>query len=134
MLRPAYFKWASVVAAFVLLVLLVGVAQAAPPPKYDKSSEAKFKGTVEATTTDSDKTVHLSLKTDKGTVDVMVAPAKFLAEMEISFAKGDNLEVLGCQLTIDGVPVLVARELIRNGDTTLVRDDTGKPVWLGWAR
>jgi hypothetical protein len=65
---------------------------------------------------------------------VVVAPEKFLKEMEIIFAKGETIEVLGSQLTVDGNPVLLAREVTRNGDVMVMRDERGKGVWVGWIK
>jgi hypothetical protein len=132
MLRPASFKLASAVALIVLAAFIVVQAQTVPAPKYDKSSEVKVKGIIEDVKTAPDKTVHITLKNDKGSLDVTVAPEKFLKEMEIVFAKGDTIEVFGSQLTVDGNPALLAREVIRNGDVMVMRDEHGKPVWLGW--
>jgi len=103
-------------------------------PKYDKSSEVKVKGIIDDVKTTADNTVHIILKNDTGSVDVTVAPEKFLKEMEITFAKGDAVQVLGSQLTIDGNPALLAREVVRNGDVMVMRDEHGKPVWLGWIK
>jgi Glu-tRNA(Gln) amidotransferase subunit E-like FAD-binding protein len=64
----------------------------------------------------------------------MIAPEQFLKEMEISFAKGDKVEILGSQVLAEGAPLLLAREVTRNGDIMLMRDDFGKPVWLGWPK
>jgi DNA/RNA endonuclease YhcR with UshA esterase domain len=102
--------------------------------KYDKSSEVKVKGVIDDVRTDTDNTVHLTLKNDKGSLDVAVAPEKFLKEMEIAFAKGDTVEVLGSQLKADGTPVLLAREVNRSGDVMMMRDETGNPVWVGWPK
>src|SRR5476651_1544145 len=104
MLQPASFKLVSAVALNVLLAFIVVSAQTAPTLKYDKSSEVKVKGTVEEIKTAADNVVHLTLKNDKGSLDVMVAPEKFLKDMEITFAKGDTIEVVGSQLTVDGNP------------------------------
>jgi hypothetical protein len=133
MLRPASFKLVSVVALIVLLAFIVVHAQA-PAPKYDKSSEVKVKGVIEEVKTAADNTVHVTLKNDKGLLDVMVAPEKFLREMEITFAKGETIEVVGSQLTVDGNPLMLAREVTRNGDVMVMRDEKGKPVWVGWIK
>jgi uncharacterized ion transporter superfamily protein YfcC len=125
------------VSAAVLIVLLVfaGVSTGTvPAPKYDKSSEVKIKGVIDEVKIAADNTVHLTLKNDKGSLDVVVAPENFLKEMEITFAKGDAIEVLGSQLTVDGSALLLAREVTRNGDVMTMRDDRGKPVWVGWIK
>jgi len=131
MLRPASCRLVSVVTLIVLLAFIAAYAQGSAL-KYDKSSEVKVKGVIDEVTTGADKSVHVTLKNDKGSLDVMVAPEKFLKEMEISFTKGDTIEVLGSQLTVDGNPILLAREVTRNGDVMTMRDDKGKPVWVGW--
>jgi DNA/RNA endonuclease YhcR with UshA esterase domain len=134
MLRPASFKLVSAVALIVLVACFAVQAETAPAPKYDKSSEVKVKGIIDDVKTTADNTVHITLKSDKGSFDVTVAPEKFLKEMEITFAKGDTVQVLGSQLMIDGNPALLAREVIRNGDVMVMRDEHGKPVWLGWIK
>lgn len=127
----------KLVPAAVLIVLLVfiGVSTATvPAPKYDKSNEVKIKGVIDEVKVAADNTVHITLKNDKGSLDVLVAPENFLKEMEITFAKGDTIEVLGSQLTVDGSALLLAREVTRNGDVMTMRDDHGKPVWVGWIK
>jgi type IV secretory pathway protease TraF len=134
MLRLASFKLASAVALIVLFAFAMASAQSAPTLKYLTSSEVKVKGTVEEVRTATDNTVHITVKNDKGSVDVLVAPEKFLKEMEIIFAKGDAVEVTGSQVTVDGAAVLLAREVGRNGDVMMMRDEHGKPVWVGWIK
>jgi hypothetical protein len=134
MQQPASFKLAWAVALIVLTAFIMVNAQAAPALKYDKSNEVKVKGVIDEVRTAPDNLVHITLKNDKGLLDVMIAPEKFLKEMEITFAKGDTIEVLGSQLSVDGNPVMLAREVTRNGDVMLMRDEKGKPVWIGWPK
>jgi DNA/RNA endonuclease YhcR with UshA esterase domain len=134
MLRPDFFKLASVAALIVLLAFTVVKAESVPALKYDMKSEVKLKGVIDEVKTAADKTIHVTLKSDKGSLDVFVAPESFLKEMEITFAKGDSVEVLGSQLTVDGNALLLAREVTRNGDVMTMRDDHGKPVWVGWIK
>jgi hypothetical protein len=134
MLRPVSCKSVLVVALIVLSALLTLSAQTAPAPKYDKSSEVKVKGVIEEVTTAADNVVHLTLKTEKGSLDVVVAPEKFLKEMEITFAKGETVEVLGSQVMAGEATVMLAREVTRGGDIMMMRDDKGKPVWVGWPK
>jgi hypothetical protein len=134
MFRPASFKLVLAVAATVLLAFTWASATTTPPLKYEKSSEVKIKGVVSEVKTDESSTVHLTLTSDKGSLDLMVAPQKFLNEMEITFAKGDSIEVVGSQLTVDGNPVMLVREVTRKGDVMVMRDEKGKPVWLGWIK
>jgi hypothetical protein len=134
MLRLASFKLVLAVALSVLLSFVAVSAQTVLPLKYEKSNEVKVKGVVDDVKQGADNTVHLTLKNEKGLLDVIVAPVKFLKEMEITFAKGDSIEVLGSQLTVDGNSAMLAREVIRNGDVMVMRDEKGKPVWIGWIK
>lgn len=134
MLHRASFKLVSVVALIVTAMFLSLSAQTPSTPKYSKSSEVKVKGVVDEVQTGTDGIVHLMLKTDKGSIDVVIAPEKFLKEMEITFAKGDELEVLGSQVASGETTVLLAREVTRSGDIMMMRDENGKPVWVGWPK
>jgi DNA/RNA endonuclease YhcR with UshA esterase domain len=134
MLHRASFKLVSVVALIVTAMFLSLNAQTPAMPKYAKSSEVKVKGVVDEVKTATDGIVHLTLKTDKGSLDVVIAPEKFLKEMEITFAKGDALEVLGSQVASGEATVLLAREVTRSGEIMMMRDETGKPVWVGWPK
>jgi len=121
-----------VVLIFVLLVAALIFAQPKAEPKYDKASEVKMKGTVEEVrqvpgTCCTEKCIHLMLRTDKGLVEVQVAPDAFLKDMEVTFAKGDKLEVTAAK--IEGAESYLAREINMSGNILVVRDNQGGPVW-----
>jgi hypothetical protein len=121
-----------VMLTLVLLVAALVFAQPKAEPKYDKASEVKMKGTVEEVkgvpgSCCTEKCIHLMLRTDKGLVEIQVAPDVFLKDMEVAFAKGDKLEVTAAK--IDGAESYLAREINMNGSILIVRDDQGGPVW-----
>ena len=121
-----------VVLILVVLVATLVFAQTKPDSKYNKASEVKLKGTVEEVkmvpgTCCKESCAHLMLRTDKGLLEIQVAPEAFLKDMEVSFAKGDNLEVTAAKIT--GSEVYLAREIQKNGDVVVVRDNEGGPVW-----
>src|SRR5690242_16510491 len=96
-----------VMLTLIVLVAALVFAQPKAEPKYDKSAEVKLKGTVEevkmvAGTCCKESCMHLVLRTDKGLVEVQVAPEAFLKEMEVEFAKGDKLEVTAAKVTDAG--------------------------------
>jgi hypothetical protein len=127
------FRLGLVTVLIVLLASLAAVAQTATAIKYDKSSEVKIKGVVDDVIT-TNSNVHVMLKTDKGIVNVMMAPEKFLKELEVTFAKGDPLQITGSQVMMGDVPLLLAREVNRNGDIMTMRDESGKGAWVGWIK
>lgn len=78
--------------------------------------------------------VHLTLKSEKETIEVRLDPAWYLDNQEKVPAKGDAVEVRGSRVDFDGKPALIAVEL-EDGDMTLkLRDEDGFPLWSGWRR
>jgi hypothetical protein len=49
--------------------------------------------------------------------------------MDVTFAKGDQLEIVGSQLTQDGNPIVLARSITRDRNELVVRDKQGAPAW-----
>jgi DNA/RNA endonuclease YhcR with UshA esterase domain len=73
--------------------------------------------------------LHLTLKTDTGSLNVLVGPARFVKEKNFTFVKSDQLEVTGSKVKFNGSDAIIARE-IKKGDKTLtLRDEKGVPAW-----
>ena len=134
MLRPGFFKSALALLLFVTLVFSLGIAQSRNNgPKYDKSQEAKIKGVVDEVRVLPEGAAVLVVKTGgESTILVRLGPDQFLKEMEISFQKGDNVEIIGAKLVTAPAPEMLAREVTANNNTVVLRDDAGTPVWVGW--
>jgi hypothetical protein len=78
--------------------------------------------------------VHLTLKTDKETVDVHLGPAWYIERQDIKIAAGDKIEVKGSRITFDGKPAIIAAEVRKGDEVLMLRDDNGIPAWAGWRR
>jgi DNA/RNA endonuclease YhcR with UshA esterase domain len=105
---------------------------------YDPSTETTVKGTVEEVKQVSGQHgwngTHLRLRTEAGQMDVHAGPSSYIAAQGFSFAKGDQIEVLGSKVKLGGSEALIARE-IKQGDKTLVlRNAQGIPQWSGGRR
>jgi DNA/RNA endonuclease YhcR with UshA esterase domain len=106
-----------------------------PVPKYDKSTEAVFKGTVEEVKdrqcpVSGGMGSHLTLKLADGTsVEVHLSLTKFVNQYDLTFHKGDVLEVTGVKVKFEGVDTIFARKIKRGQDEFLFRDNDGKPLW-----
>ncbi len=124
--------------AIIMAVLVVGVvvlltlmARQKEPVTYDTAKENKISGIVQEVdeyycpVTD-DRGTHLKLKTDNGDVLIHVALARFLRRENISFTRGDKIEVMGSQIKPDA---MIARQITRGGDTYILRDAAGKAIW-----
>jgi len=104
-------------------------------PKYDKSTEAIFKGTVEEVKdrqcpVSGGMGSHLLLKPSGGTaIEVHLALTKFVTQYVLVFKKGDELEVTGVKIKLDGTDTILARKIKHGSDEFLFRDSDGKPLW-----
>ena len=127
--------------SLVLAVVVVAMVAAAQKPenesvpKYDKSTEAVFKGTVDEVK-DRECPVsggmgsHLMLKMADGNVlEVHLSLTKFVRQYELVFHKGDVLEVTGVKVKFEGADTIFARKIKRGEDEFLFRDSDGKPLW-----
>lgn len=73
--------------------------------------------------------VHLTLKTDKETVTVVVGPAFYLEQQKMTIAAGDKVEIKGSRVTQRQGPVIIAGELKKGDQVLKLRDDQGLPLW-----
>ena len=105
-----------------------------PSPHYDNATEMTVKGVVEEvspTTTEKNRwaQIRLTLKSDQGTFDLHVGPAAYITSQQISFAKGDKIEVLGSKVRINGQDVLLGRLITKEGKVLKLRNEQGFPVF-----
>jgi len=104
-------------------------------PMYNTATEVTLKGSVEAVNQVKGPQgwggTHVSLKTDKETIDVHVGPSWFLAQHKVGFAKGDQVEVTGSRAKFGDKYALIAREIKKGGETLTLRNAQGFPVWSG---
>jgi hypothetical protein len=102
-------------------------------PKYDVSTEAKMKVTVEEfklpAKGNEKEVAHMVVKSGDDTLDIYLCPKSFLDDMGANFAKGDEVTITGSKIKQDGAELILARELVKGTDTLLLRDGKGKPVW-----
>ena len=104
-------------------------------PKYDPAAEKIFKGSVEEVRErqcpmSRGVGSHVMLKLEDGSlIEVHLAPAKFVKVYELTFAKGDHLEVTGTKVKFEDVDTIFAREVKRGNDVFFSRD---KEFQLSW--
>jgi hypothetical protein len=127
-------KYRALILLWLLLLTLVAVAQKSTGPKYDPASETTLKGVVDdvkevPNSFAGEAGVHVLLKTSDGIIEVLIAPVGFLKDMDITFAKGEELKIIGAKVNKDGNALVLAREITQNGNEFVVRDKQGVPVW-----
>ena len=121
-------------AVVVFILLLFTNSPRRNAPTYNVATERSVEGVVEQIEDfycpiSGDEGTHLMLRTENGSIQVHVAPRRFLRGNRLSFAKGDRIEVVGSEVTYKGAPALIARQITRGTETFAFRAPTGKPVW-----
>ena len=128
--------WLAVAA--VMLAISAGPAfcgQKSEAPKYDVAREVTVKGVVEEVVdrncpVSGGMGAHLILKlADGSSIEIHLAPTKFVKNYELVFAKGDQVEARGSKVNFEGKETIFARQVTRGNDAFVFRDDKGNPVW-----
>jgi len=117
----------------VLVILLLTPARR--PLAYHPNAEVALQGVVQDVQEfycpiSGETGTHLTLATEKGSVQVHVAPSRFLSTKQWRFAKGEVVEVVGSPIKFQGREALIARSLTRGTETVAVRNENGKPFWV----
>jgi len=101
-------------------------------PTYDPSTVIRISGTIqdvrETTTTATLNGIHVMLK-DRRVIEVYLGPAAFLKTFSMKFAKGDDIQVTGSKVRFAGADLLLARQVRKDNDILVLRDENGKPYW-----
>lgn len=124
-----------IIALVGALLLSVALAEKAPKVKYDPATETKISGTIEDVKefqcpVSGTVGFHIALKTGDGIVLVHVAASKFMKDYEITFEKGQHIDVVGSKVKLEnGEDAVLAREIVRGQSTYAFRDKQGNPLW-----
>jgi hypothetical protein len=102
--------------------------------QYNPATETTVTGTVEevkkvAGPRGGPGGTHLMIKTAQGSLEVHLGPTSYVEKQQFTFAKGDQLEVIGSKVKIESADALIAREVKKGGKTLTLRDAQGVPVW-----
>ena len=66
---------------------------------------------------------------EKDAIQIFLCPKSFLDQMGIAFKPDEAIEVKGSKVKYDGADLILARELVKGGDTLIFRFPDGKPAW-----
>jgi len=76
-----------------------------------------------------DYCLYLNLKTASGQIPVILAPESYARKIGLRFSPGEQVEVTGSQVPVQGKVVLIAAEIKRNGETIRLRELSGRTAW-----
>lgn len=107
------------------------------PPQYDKATETTIKGTVGelklVPPSGAKSLAYLVTKTgpdkEKDTIQIFLCPKSFLDQMGISFKPDEAIEITGSKVKQSGAELILAREMVKQGETLTFRFPDGKPAW-----
>jgi hypothetical protein len=104
-------------------------------PRYDPKTETTVKGTVEDVKESPSPGggmrtgLHVTLKTDTGSMDIHLGPADYWKKNGLELAKGDSIEVTGSKTMVDKQEAVLAREVKKGDKTVTLRNAQGIPAW-----
>jgi len=105
---------------------------------YNPATEVTVQGTVEDVKQFTGSRgwggTHLTLRTDKETLDVHLGPSNFLEAKKFTVSKGDRVEVLGSKVQFQGHDALIARQVTKGDQKLTLRNAQGIPAWSGAGR
>lgn len=132
MLRP---RFCALLIVVLLGLPLIAAPQKPPKVKYDPATETKVSGTIEEVRefecpVSGTIGYHIALKTGDGMAMVHIAASKFMKDYEITFEKGQHIDVVGSKVRLEsGEDAVLAREIVRGQSTYAFRDKQGNPLW-----
>ena len=71
---------------------------------------------------------HITVRHLGGTIEVHLAPAKFLKQYEIVINKGSKVQIEGAMTTVNGKPAMLAKLVADSYATYAFRDPKGNPL------
>lgn len=127
--------FAVVVVAVLLLIMGVSFhrpVSAQGAALYNAADEVVVRGRVQEAqefdcpVSEGELASHLMLKTADGVVQVHLAPVRIMASQKLSFAPGDQIEVVGSKIRLNGKNGVIAREISRGRESFIFRDREGR--------
>jgi hypothetical protein len=120
-----------------VIALVAASAFSQSPPRYDPATETTVKGTVGelklVPPTGGKPIAYLVTKTgpdkEKDMVQIFLCPKSFLDQLGIAFKADETIEVKGSKVKQDGADLILAREMVKEGETLTFRFPDGKPAW-----
>ncbi|MBZ5598917.1 MAG: hypothetical protein LAN83_11400 [Acidobacteriia bacterium] len=128
------------VAVIAVLLMVFGVSFHRPLAQgaalYNPANEVVVKGAVHqiqefaCPVSEGEMGAHLMLKTGDGLLQVHLAPARIMRSQNLTFAPGDQIEVVGAKFRFQGEDGVIAREIIRGNESFIFRDPQGKLLMM----
>ncbi len=131
-------RWLMVGVVLVLLALASAQAglgqEAAPKPlRFNPETVETVQGLVVDAPVIQKSGIpeieHLTLKTDREYLMIIMGPNWYLAQQDIKISALDRLEVTGSRVKLNGKSALLAQKVKKGKQVFEFRDQSGRPLW-----
>jgi hypothetical protein len=78
--------------------------------------------------------IHVVVSSANETLPVHLGPELYLEQQGVKLAKGDQIEVTGSRVDVNGKPAIIAQQVRRGDQVLALRDEAGFPLWRGRRR
>lgn len=127
----------KVTTLFVVAVAVAGLSStssAVAQRNYDPKTIETLQGkvlSVEKATRGQGRSygVHLTLQTDKETIQVHLGPDWYVEKQTPHIDSNDTITVTGSRVTVGGKPAIIASQVKKGNEILKLRDENGIPVW-----
>lgn len=75
--------------------------------------------------------IHMTIYLPTGDIIVHLGPEWYIDNQTLQLKADDNVLVTGSKVTYKGDLVIIAKEVIKDGQVLNLRDDYGFPLWSG---
>lgn len=104
--------------------------------RYNQQNVKTIKGTINkvkqiSTTKNMTFGTHLLVDYEGEELEIHLGPSRYLEKKRIKLRKDDIVEVSGAVSTVDGKRSMIAKWIVKQGDTTYLRGNEGLPKWNG---
>ena len=103
---------------------------------YDVKTFIKIKGEITAIeqivpNKGTSPGIHITVKTETEIYAIHLGPKWYLDKQTVQLKVGDKVEVQGSKVNIDSKQTIIAKALVKDGNTLTLRGQSGKPLWSG---
>lgn len=79
--------------------------------------------------------VQLTVTINKADCAVHLGPAWYILRQDaMNFSKGDNIEIKGAKVSINGKEVIMPSQITKKDRMLMLRDEDGVPYWCAWRK
>ncbi len=73
--------------------------------------------------------LHITVDTGAETVPVHLGPVWFFVRQKLQLRSGDDVEIIGSRVTVEGNPAVIAARLTHSDQVVRLRWTDERPVW-----